>query len=148
MIVDVNTELNRVATLESAGYSNKKMSELEEYVQTYDFTQPLINWIPVDTVDASIGDGGEVIYPLNCKIQFLKKAVKSNNLENSKDALNDEMILLAQEFFRELNKNENLIFKNWGWSLRFKVLRPFITSNFLVGIEVSVTLETSCNRLP
>lgn len=147
MIVDVNTELNRVATLESSGYSNKKMSELEEYVQTYDFTQPLINWIPVDTVDASIGDGGEVIYPLNCQIQFLTKAVKSNNLENSKDALNDEMILLAENFFRELNKNENLIFKNWGWKLRFKVFRPFVTSNFLVGIEVSVILETSCNRL-
>ena len=147
MIVDVNNELNRVATLKGATYTNRKISELEEFVQRHDFTQALINWVPVDTVDASIGEGGEIIYPLDCKIQFLTKASKSDNLENSKDALNDDMIALDQSFFRELNKNENLLFQNVGWSIRFRVFRPFVTSNFLVGIEVSVVLETACNRL-
>jgi hypothetical protein len=147
MIVEVNTELNRVATLKLAGYTNKTMFELDEYVQNYDFSQPLINWIPVTDVTAAIGQGGELIYPLNCKIQFLTKAVKSNNYEQTKDTLNDEMIVLAEAFFVELNKNPNLIFKNWGWNLRFKVFRPFVTANYLVGIEVSVVLETACNRI-
>lgn len=147
MLAEISTEFERIATLKNADYVNKKTSELEEYVQQFDFSQMLINWIPITDFVSEISDSGSMVYPLNCRIQFLQIADKADNFEAQKDILIDQTIGLAQSFFFELNKNVGLIFQNYGWDLRFKVLRPFLTSNYIVGVEVSITLETACNRI-
>lgn len=147
MILTVfKSEFERIATNQSAVYQTKKISELEDYAQNFNFTSPLINLIPLDNFNSEIGYSSQVIYNGVCRLQFLTKAVKSDNFENVKDVLIDQMIDLSTRFYRELDKNANLVFisPRWIWSNR--IMREYL-SNYLVGIESTITFNTSCNRI-
>jgi len=146
MIVEFSTEFERIATATGAGYVSKKVSELEDFVQGYDFTTGLINFVPIRDFDSEIGASGQMMYKGNCVLQFLTKAKKDDNFEATKDILIDEMILLSEQFFRGLLLNENLIFDNPTWQTRTTILRQY-TSNFIVGVESRITFDTACNRL-
>jgi len=146
MIVEFSTEFERIATAQGAEYVSKKVSELEDFVQGYGFANGLVNFVPINDFDSEIGASSQMIYKGNCVLQFLTKAVKSDNFEATKDILIDEMILLSEGFFRGLNLNENLIFNNPTWQTRTTILRQY-TANFIVGVESRITFETACNRL-
>ena len=147
MIVEFQEEFARIAAIVSAEYQNKNHSELERYVQNYDFALPLINLQPIISVDpVELGEMGQLIYNGKCSIQMLTKAVKSDNFEVTKDVLIDKMIVLASDFFWELNKNELFVFNTPMFRMSFKILRQY-TANFLVGVDVSISFNTSFPRL-
>ena len=147
MIVEFQSEFQRIATILAVEYKNKSESELEDYVQNYDFATPLINLVPIIGVDpVEIGASGQMIYNGKCVLQMLTKASKSDNFEVVKDVLIDDMIYLAGQFFWELNKNDLFVFNTPQFRMSFKILRQY-TANFLVGIEISISFNTSFNRL-
>lgn len=146
MIGIFKSEFERIATLLLCEYTTKKISELQDYAQNYNFENPLINLIPINEFRSEIGASSQVIYDGTCKLQFLTKAVKSDNFEDTKDALIDQMILVAQDFYRELDKNSNLVFTSPRWSWSNRVMREYL-SNYLVGIDCTIVFKTSCSRL-
>jgi len=146
MIVEFNNEFQRIATVLNCGYVNKSVSELEDYVQGYDFAEPLINFLPVKNVKSEIGASGQIMWEVECKLQMLTKASKSDNFEAVKNVLINEMIYLQGQFFWELNKNENFVFNTPVFRMPFSILNQY-TANFLVGIENSISFNTSFNRL-
>jgi len=147
MIVQFESEFERIAGIIGAEYQTKKVSELEDFIQGFDFTTGLVNSIPTKSFQSNIGPGGALVYNGDFKIQFLTKAVKSNNFESVKNVLIDEMILLSEQFFLELNKNALQIFGTVPFEMRTQILRQY-TSNFCVGVETSITFNTRCSRLP
>lgn len=146
MINSFKIEFERCAGIVGAGYETKNILELQDFVQRYNFDQPLINWVPIESVDSEVGASHQLIYSGNCVLQFLVKASKNDNFEDVKDSLIDETMLLHEKFIAELNKNTNLVFINALWRPRIKVLRQY-TSNFLCGVESSIAFNTACNRL-
>lgn len=146
MLVQFETEFLRIATAISAGYTTKEVPELQKHLQNYTFAEPLINFIPMENFNSNIGASSQMIYDGRCVLQFITKASKADNLEAVKDVLIDEMILLSEQFFRELNKNENRIFNTPQFKMNSKILRQY-TSQYCVGVETTITFETACNRL-
>lgn len=140
------TEFERIATLKGAEFTTKEISELQEYVQSYNFDNPLINFVPLSDFGSEIGASSQVIYDGVCKLQFLTKANVSDNAETVKDGLIDSMITLATGFYRSLDQNETLIFASPRWKWNNQVLRQY-TSNYLVGVESTITFKTACNRI-
>jgi hypothetical protein len=146
MIAQFKSEFNTIAAQLDVGYTTKKMSELEDYVQNYEFERPLINLIPIDSFRSNIGHSGQVMYVGTCKLQFITKAVKSDNFEDKKDELLQSMILLAQSFYRQLDKNERRVFRTPRWEWSNRVIRMH-TSNYLVAIESTINFTTSCANM-
>jgi len=146
MIVQFESEFERIAGIVGAEYQTKKISELEDFIQGFAFTSPLMNSAPIKTYTSNIGPGGAVIYNGDFKLQFLTKAVKSDNFESVKNVLIDAMILKSEEFFRELNENSLQIFGTVPFEMRTQILRQY-TANFCVGVETTITFNTSCSRI-
>jgi hypothetical protein len=146
MIVQFNSEFERIAGLINGEYTNKNTSEFEDFAQNHNYKKPSINWVPILRVRSEVGASGQIIYKGECVIQFLTKFVKSDNYENTKDVLIDQMISLNEQFITQLNLNENLIFIQPRWTFDIKIVRQF-TSNLLCGTEMTITFETSCARL-
>jgi len=145
MIQQFKSEFSRIAGIKDAEYTTKRYSELEEFTQSFDFNRPLINCLPLERFRSEIGASSQVIYNGTFKLQFITKAVKSDNFENVKDVLIDEMITLSEHFYRELNKNANRIFINPRWNWTNIVLRNYL-SQYCVGVESEVVFNTACNR--
>lgn len=146
MIVQFESEFERIAAIIGAEYQTKSISELQDFVQGFAFTNGLMNSVPIRDYRSNIGIGGALIYNGVFKLQFLTKAVKSDNFEAVKNVLIDEMIFLSEQFFRELNKNEERIFGTPQFEMSSQILRQY-TSNFCVGVETTITFNTSCTRL-
>lgn len=144
MITQFKSEFNRIATALSAGYTTKKMSELEDYVQGYDFSQPLINWKPIESFNPRLGQSDQIIQEGRCVLQFIQKAVINDNYEDTKDALVDQMITLSSNFLRKLNRNENGVFIGASFSGSSTIDRNF-TSNYCVAVKLTITFTTSIN---
>lgn len=143
MILQFKSEFSRIAVDLGCNFTTKSISEYEDFVQNYNFDAASINWLPIQSFASSIGASSQVIFEGECVLQFITKAVKSDNYEETKDILIDEMIDLSGSFFRELNKNENRVFGTPQFSMRNKVLRNY-TSNYLAGCEAAITFQTSC----
>jgi hypothetical protein len=146
MITEFKNEFNRIAGLKGATFVSKSVSELQDFAQGFNFDKPLINLIPMETFRSNIGASGQVIYNGTCKIQFITKAIKSDNYQDKNDILIDEMLQLSTKFYRELNKNTNFIFNapNWDWTNT--ILRSYL-SQYCVGIEATIIFNTACNRV-
>jgi len=146
ILITFKNEFERIALLKSAAFTNKKHSEIEKFAQGYDFAQPLINYVPIERIRHNIGASSQMIYKGDVRIQFLTKAVLSDNFETTKDLLIDQMLGLSEAFFRTLFADNNRVFNNPEWDLSSQTLR-FHTANYLVGIESTITFTTACNRL-
>ena len=73
MIIQFESEFERIAGIVGAEYQTKKISELEDFIQGFDFASPLMNSMPIQTYTSNIGVGGAVIYNGDFKLQFLTK---------------------------------------------------------------------------
>lgn len=146
MIQAFKSEFSRVAAFVGAGFVSMKKSELEDFCQSYNFDVPLINFEPLQDYASRIGHSGQIIYEGRCKIQIITKMIKSDNFETVKDEKIDGIILMADEFYRKLDRNENRVFISPYWKWENRILRQF-TSNFLAGVEASITFDTACNRV-
>lgn len=142
----IKLEFKRIAELQGATFENLSIDELEEFVQHYDFTQPLIRLEPVDKMRSNKMDSGAIRYEPLFKLYFLTKFTSDNNKEDLKDLLIDQMIELSQGFFRQLDKNEMLYFINPFWKWEVDIIRQY-TSNLLCGCIASIALDTACNRI-
>ena len=146
MIQEFKSEFSRIAIVVGAEFQTLEASELEEFAQGFDFSTPLINFVPIDRFQSNIGELGQVIFDGNIVLQFLTKAETDDRLENIKDSLIDDMINLSTLFYRELNKNEMLVFGTPRWRWDSSIMR-FKTSNYLVGVQNAITFSTSCARI-
>lgn len=145
MITQFKSEFTRIATLTNAGFTVKKRSELEDYIQNYNFDQPLINWTPITNFDSRIGASSQMIYSGRCVLDFVTRAVKSDNFEDTKDVLIQQMIDLSTAFFRELNKNSQGVFNTPQFTMTNVIDRDF-SANYCVSVRPTITFETACNR--
>lgn len=146
MITEFKSEFNRIALLKNADFVSKSISELQDFAQSFNFNQPLINLIPIDTFKSNIGASSQVIYNGTCKMQFITKAVKSDNYQDKNDILIDQMIDLSTRFYRELDKNANLVFISPKWEWSNQILRSYL-SQYCVGIESTIIFNTACNKI-
>lgn len=146
MIASFKSEFARISLLVSAGLTVKKISELQDYIQGYNFDNPLINWTPMASFNSRMGASGQMIYEGRCVLDFITKAVKSDNLEDVKDLLVQDMIDLSTNFFRQLNKNENSVFLGPQFSVSNDIDRNF-TANYCVSVRSTITFMTSCANL-
>ena len=89
MIIQFSTEFERIATAIGAAYESKNISELEDFVQGINFSQSLVNFVPLASFEMEVGASAQMIYKGEFSLQFLTKAVKSNNFEATKDILID-----------------------------------------------------------
>lgn len=144
MITEFKAEFNSIATLLNAGYTTKKISELEDFVQAYDFTQPLINWVPINNYNPTLTAADSILQEGSCVLQFVTKAVTNDNYEDTKDLLVDQMITLSGNFLRKLNKNTNGIFIGPTFEGTATIDRNF-TSNYCVAVELTITFSTMIN---
>lgn len=144
MITEFKTEFDNIATLLSSTFTTKKMSELEDHVQSYDFTQPLINWKPLANYDPTLTAANSILQNGRCVLQFITKAVTNDNYEDTKDTLVDQMITLSSNFLRKLNQNTNGIFIGQTFSGTSTINRNF-TSNYCVMVELTITFTTAIN---
>ena len=146
MILQFESEFERISGIIGAEYQTKKVSELEDFVQGFAFPNGLMNSVPINDFTSEIGPGGALVYNGNFVLQFLTKAVKNDNFESVKNVLIDDMIFLSEQFFRELNKNSLQIFGTVPFTMRSRIHRQYL-SNFCVGVETTITFNTTCTRL-
>ena len=141
------SEFSRIATVVSAGFVSKNQNEFQKYAQSYNFSaQPLINQEPLQNYDSEIRISGQVFYSGTFQMHFLTKGEKSNNFDTDKDILIDQMIVLARDFYINLDKNQQLVFQTPQWNWSNQIVRQF-GSNFLVGVKSTVTFTTQCARI-
>ena len=140
------SEFSRIATEVKANYESKNHTELQDFVNNCDFDKPLINMEPLTAFNSNIGISGQVYYSGSVQLYFLTKAIKSDNFDDTKDELIDQMIELQKRFYLELHKNAKLIFQNSQWNWNNEILRQH-TSNFLVGLKSTITFTTQCARI-
>ena len=145
MIAEFKTEFESIATSLGATFVTKAVDELQDYVQGYDFTSPLINFVPIKSFNSNIGEAGEMVWSGAVQLQFLTKATVQDS-EDVKDGYIDSMINLSGDFYRGLNRNTGRVFRNPQWQMSNNVLR-FKTSNYCVGVESNINFTTSCNRI-
>lgn len=146
MIIELKAELERVANEVGANFTSKSNSELQDFVQEYDFTNPLINLKPIETYGQDIIASGAIRYDFRFELFFLTKFAKSDHLEDTKDVLIDDMTQLSELFFTTLNKNQNQYFINPSWKWTNGILRQYL-SNLTCGVHASIFIDTSCNRV-
>lgn len=147
MIVELKQEFERVSSVIGATFVSKSFSELEDFVQNYDFIIPLINLKPIEKYSQNILAGGAIRYDFDLNLKFITNFKKSDHLEDTKDILIDQMIQVSENFVSRLNKNEERIFISTGWPAKVDVLRQF-TSNLTCGVSINISLDTSCNKVP
>ena len=145
MIAEFKSEFSRVAAIVGAEFQTLAVDELQMFVQGFDFPTPLINFVPIEDFDSNIGAAGEIVWAGNCQLQFLTIATVGDT-EDFKDGLIDDMINLSGNFYRNLNQNTELVFRNPIFTMRNRVLR-FKTANYCVGVESNISFVTSCNRI-
>ena len=146
MIQEFKSEFSRIAGILGVEFQTLESSELEEFVQGFNFATGLINFVPMQRFGSNIGAAGQIIYNGNVQLQFLTKAAKDDKLETVKDVLIDTMIDLSTSFYRELNKNSLRVFGAPEWTFNNDILR-FKTSNYTVGVQSNVVFNTSCSRV-
>lgn len=146
MIIELKAELERVANEVGAIFTSKSNSELQDFVQGFDFTNPLINLKPIETYGQDIIASGAIRYDFRFELFFLTNFQKSDHLEDTKDVLIDDMTQLSELFFTTLNKNQNQYFINPSWKWTNGILRQYL-SNLTCGIQASIFIDTSCNRV-
>lgn len=146
MIIELKAELERVANDIGAIFTSKSNSELQDFVQGFDFANPLINLKPIETYGQDIIASGAIRYDFRFELFFLTKFQKSDHLEDTKDVLIDDMTQLSELFFTTLNKNENQYFINPAWKWTNGILRQYL-SNLTCGVQASIFIDTSCNRV-
>lgn len=145
MITEFKSEFSRVAAIVGAEYQTLAIDELQEFVQAFDFSIPLINWSPIESFDSNIGAAGEIVWDGTCILQFLTLATVGDT-EDFKDGLIDNMINLSGDFYRNLNQNTERVFRNPIFTMRNNIER-FKTANYCVGVESNIVFTTSCNRI-
>jgi hypothetical protein len=146
MITQIKSELERVATVVGGTYSYRDISELQDYAQQFDFATGLINVEPLGEYQHDFDDGGAIRYNFRLIIEFWKKFSKDDTTDETKDVIIDEMAILSEDFFRELNKNENQFWINPKWTWRNDIVRQH-TSNLLCGVRATIDIDTGCNRV-
>lgn len=147
IITTFKSEFSRIAGILGIPFTTKEIQEEQEYAQEHDFSaSSWINWKPLKRYDTDIPIGGGVMfYEGQCELLFLTKANTYDDEENNKDLLIDQMAGVAEDFFRELNKNAALAFSTpQEFSMSHEVLRNY-TSNYLVGVKATIRFKTACN---
>lgn len=147
MIIELKDEFKRISAAVGATFSCRSHPEMEKFTQTHDFTTPIINLLPVEDINQNIMDSGAVRYDFRFKLYFLTNFNKSDTLEANKDVLLDTMIALSEAFYRELNKNEALLFIRPNWTWKNNLARQYL-SNLTLGCVTDVFIDTSCARSP
>lgn len=146
MIVELKNELDRISIIVGATFVSKSNAELQGFSQSYDFASPLINLKPIISYKQNIIAGGAIRYNFRFEIYFLTKFPKSDTLNSNKDVLIDEMILLSEKFYSNLNKNKMLYFINPKWDWTNEILRQYL-SNLTLGVRSVIDIDTACNRI-
>lgn len=146
LLIPIKSEFARIAPIVGATFEDLSVPELQDFLQGFDFTTPLINLDPVITFDPNFDQGGAVRYNVKFDLYFLTKFAKSDTLEGNKDILIDSMIDLQENFFRELNLNDKQIFIQPFWQWSSTVLRQYL-SNLTVGVKSEIRLDTACNKV-
>ena len=148
MIIQIKNEFRRI-TEDVLGntFSSLSISELEDFSQNYDFSKPLCNLAPIIEIEDNKMISGAIRHNFRLKLQFLTKFAKSNHKEDTKDLLIDTMIEFSQNWFRQLDKNEQLFWIQPFWQWKLTVLRQH-TSNLLCGVQADVFIDAACNTVP
>lgn len=146
MIIELKAELERVATEVGAIFTSKSNSELQDFVQDFNFTNPLINLKPIETYGQDIIASGAIRYDFRFELFFLTNFQKSDHLEDTKDILIDEMTKLSELYFSTLNKNEQRYFINPSWTWTNNILRQYL-SNLTCGVKAVIFIDTACNTV-
>lgn len=145
MITEFKSEFSRISGIVGAEFQSLAIDELQMFVQSFDFPEPLINFVPIKSFTSNIGAAGEIVWNGQCRLQFLTIA-NVGDTENVKDGYIDNMINLSGEFYRQLHRNTERVFRNPIFEMTNDVLR-FKTSNYCVGVESTIVFRTSCNRI-
>ena len=146
MIIELKAELERVATDIGATFSSRSNPELQDFAQQFDFATQLINLKPIENYNQNVIAGGAIRYDFQLELFFLTKFAKSDHLEDTKDALIDDMAKLSELFFSTLNENKNRFFINPAWKWTNNILRQYL-SNLTCGVRAVIFIDTACNTV-
>jgi len=146
MITEFKNQFSNTATMFDVAYTTKNHGEYEEYAQGYNYANASVNLIPVKKYSAERTIAGVTRYKGSFEIYFLKKFVESDNADDTKDAIIDEMILLSEAFYAQLDQNQYLLFNQGFFKWEAEIIRQY-TANLLCGVKVTVVFDTACNRL-
>lgn len=146
MLLEFKTQFSNTAAMLDCVFTTKNHSEYEDYAQGYAYANASVNLMPVRSYTAERTVANTTRYKGNFEIYFLKKFSTSNNFDDTKDVIIDEMISLSEAFYAQLNQNAYLLFDMPFWVWRADILRQY-TANALCGVKVTITFDTACNRL-
>lgn len=146
MILEFKTQFSNTAAMLNCEFTTKNHGEYEEFVQNFNFSRPSINFFPIRSYSSEITIASTTRYKGNFEVYFLQKFTKSDNFEDTKDVIIDEMILLSQAFYNQLNANQYLLFDMPLWTWRAEIIRQY-TANLICGVKVLISFDTACNRL-
>jgi len=146
MITEFKNQFSNTATMFDVAYTTKNHGEYEEYAQGYNYANASVNLIPVKKYSAERTIAGVTRYKGSFEIYFLKKFVESDSADGTKDVIIDEMILLSEAFYAQLDQNQYLLFNQGFFKWEAEIVRQY-TANLLCGVKVTVGFDTACNRL-
>lgn len=144
MITQFKNQFLAISTLLNASFTTKKVSELEDFVQGYNFAMPLINWIPLTNYNPTLSQSDSIIQQGSCVLEFINKAVTNDNYEDTKDLIIDDLITLSSNFLRKLNQNENGVFIGPTFSGSSQIDREYL-ANYCVAVRLTISFTTSIN---